>query len=352
MKKYILSIPFLLVLLLSQNPTRAQLVKKTLTASEKTKLASLPKAPAIPKSSAAQISLAENYANAITVFTAKALLHKSDPAKYPMDAPAGSMEKRSMDFVNTLTAAQLKRVTDRLKATLAEPAKKAKLFGKYRNLDLGMASTTGELKKMDDKLVFSKTPDVKMPPPYTRIEFFLTGVYCIQKTTSSEDLDQIIVSGLLSGLNNEVYPGKALLVGNYASGLYATGALTLGYANLHPTETFPKTFYSYLLVIEYDGINIDQDAANLASQMESLANQLSGLEAQEAFYHNYVRFRLANAGEMGFWDDCLNVKEVPVVLANLNAFGSDKVSDELNTGDIYGWGAQYQITYKWRLIKD
>ncbi|MEO7983487.1 MAG: hypothetical protein ABI688_05330, partial [Bacteroidota bacterium] len=148
------------------------LVKTTLTPAEKARLEALPKPPALPKISAAEKTKAQNYAHAATVFLAKALLYKSDPAKYPVDAPAGSMEKRSLDFVNTLSAGQLQRATDKLKATLADDAQKTKAFGKYKTMDFTKASTTAQLEKTSDAPHFSKwtPPNTHSAPPYTRIE--------------------------------------------------------------------------------------------------------------------------------------------------------------------------------------
>jgi hypothetical protein len=335
---------------------KKSLVKTTLTPAEKTRLESLPKPPPLPKISEAEKTKAQIYAHAATVFMAKALLHKSDPVKYPMDMPAGSMEKRSMDFVNTLSATQLQRATDKLKATLADDAQKTKVFGKYKTMDYTKASTTAQLEKASDAPHFSKytPPNTHSAPPYTRIELDLNGIYCIEKTDAppSEGWDQIIVGGLVGGLKNEVYPGSPLYAGNFGPGDYVSGTYYFGSANLHPEISFPKTFYAYFLVIEYDGVQIEQDVANMVTQLQNLANQLSGVGYAEAFFHNYVEAALENYGNMYFWDRYLNVTPIPVVLNDLNAFGSDKISDYLNSGDIYGWGGRYQIFYSWKMLKD
>jgi hypothetical protein len=319
------------------------------------------------KLSPAQKAKAADRGQAMAALILKAILHRSDPAKYPMDVTTASVEKNIWQAVERMTPSMFDTISVKAKQTLDDPAKKAALLGKYNDLNFQESSLLGKI-KMKSGIEFTATADVnqvtklkdlKAVDTYDKVDIELKSIDCIARTTHADPYDRLVLTGLLLGASGNTNDANSLAGCEMVDGLTCPlGGHRFGTYSLNTTPGFPKTFYAIFVLISSKRPDLNQ-SKNIFDVIMSLISPASVSPAQ-----SMDEMVVAVTECINNFYDVYTLSDFPMIpyavkfqLNNINMSSvNNGATSDLQTGDILEFGnpqrwGKYRITFNWRLRK-
>jgi hypothetical protein len=321
---------------------------------------------AMAKFSASEKSEGKEKAQAMAAFLVKALLHRIDPATYPIDDDEKSGERIALKAVERISAATLARAKIKVTAFVADGPKRAKLLGKFKDIDFKKKSITPDIKKVSS-LKFQPTPRVtnednsmltpRTPltgvggntsivdpaaPAYNYMDWILEAVYCVDETNPESGNDDIVIGGILVGASGNTKAANTLISCKFNDGSYCNhGSYPFGYVSLNTTNSWPKHFYLILQVVEVD--SDEREAAAIITDIMNMAGAIAG-GTYGALIAALSQAIDIFAG-MFFDDDLFPQVSIPLTLGGPNVFGSDGKSDDWRV-TVGAHGGTYRIRFR------
>lgn len=322
---------------------------------------------ALEKFSSAEKSEAKEKAQVMLAYMLKAFLHRIDPATYPIDTDENSVEQVALKAVNKVSASTLERAKTRMTAFLADAPKRARLLGKFKDIDFKKKSITPDIKKVsslkfqpaprmtnDDNSMLEQrsmpvtgvggsTPAVETTAPaYNFMDWILEAVYCIDETNPESGNDDIVIGGILVGASGNTKSANTLISCKFNDGSYCNhGSYPFGYVSLNTTNNWPKHFYLILQVVEVD--SDEREAAAIITDIMNMAGAIAG--------GTYGTLILALSQAIDFFagfffdDDLFPQVSIPLTLGGPNVFGSDGKSDDWRV-TVSAHGGSYRIRFR------
>jgi hypothetical protein len=313
--------------------------------------------------SAAQKTKAKDRGDAMTAIILKAILHRADPVKYPMDVQTESVEKSVWKIVEKIPVNIFDSISIKAKATFSDASKKTGLLGKFKDLNFQDASIL-EAIKVKSNVDFYKKPvieSVKDQPKAqqvnnSKIDINIRSVDCIARTTLANPYDWMVLSGLLVGASGNTNDANSVVTCELIDGLSCDmGGYRFGTYSLGATSTYPKSFYCIFLLVrsarEDQSVTrniIDAIMSLITPEMINMEDGLDGMAAA-------VTQCLSNFGGSSIYGDRpLRPYGVKFEMNNagMSSMNNGATSD-FQTGDIHeiGWPdrwGNYRIRYFWQ----
>ncbi len=324
--------------------------KITLTPAELQKEESVKSEPdPLSELSTAQKNAAREKAQVLAVYLTKAILHKSDPATYPLDEN-NKLEKRSLDAIKGLSQASLAKAYSLVQATMANPQKMRSVYGKFKNTNYKIKQIATQLKKAGMEIVLVEEVPKVMIAEDNKMRFMIKGLHCIDQTNPEGGLDDdMIIGGILIGNGGRTHAGNTLVSCKLKDNETCHhGDFYFGGVGLN-MGTFPKSFYCVLVLAEADS-DQQESATEIHNAIQSIAAMIDdqGIDTNElaaAVKYTIDSFLPVFSSESFFPAEVLRLNMV-----NGNSLGSDNQSDELRTPNINGHGGGYRLNYFWRKV--
>lgn len=348
---------------MAQRPTKIPITTEETKEFEKAQQADDP----LSKLSAAEKSEGKEKAQAMVAYLVKAFLHRIDPATYPIDTDENSGEQVALKAINKVSAATMARARTKITAFAADGPLKAKVLGKFKDIDFKKKSITPDIKKVsslkfqpaprvvnEDNSMLEQKPAVltsgvggntvsgdAAAPAYNYMDWILEAVYCADETEPESGDDDIVIGGLLVGASGNTKSANTLISCKFNDKTYCNhGNYPFGYVSLNTTNNWPKHFYLILQVVEVD--SDEREAAAIITDIMNMAGAIAGGT------YGAIIAALAQAvdflGGMFFDDDLFPQASISLVLGGPNVFGSDGMSNDWRT-TINGHGGSYRIRF-------
>jgi hypothetical protein len=328
-------------------------------------------AAALPAAERAQATAA---AGAATALVLKGLLNRLDPGTYVAPTRQDTPEAAAISVARGLDEGTFRRMTPRLKALAADPARVARMLGaagavdlRKPSLGLTLARPIAGAAALHHVGVGTTAEDGPAAPPaprsavarslarYSRMDLVLRAVHCVDETDgvfgSEAGADEIVLGGVLVGASGHTKVVKARFIGDFDDGDYVSlGEFPFGQYSLRTTAGYPKTMYCILQLVESD--QDDADAAKaLTGALSSIATVAVSALATPAAGAVAGALVSAVGGMIGLFidDDPFPPYGIRVTLHSENEFGSDADSGRLRTNNIVGQGGAYRVGYRWLL---
>lgn len=261
----------------------------------------------LTKIPAAEKAKATEHAQAILAYTLKAVLHRSDPAKYPVDNAEKSPQTIILSSLQRLSPYTLNKMKEKANLLLSDATKRAAALGKLKDLDFKKKSIDGDIQKIrpvkynptlikSDKDAgsvnftgnnysdMSGTAEaaVNDKNAFSKMDFVLRAIRCLDETNPESGDDDIVIGGLKIGCSGNSAHGYSAVSCHFDDGDYCDhGRLPLGGYNLSSCSGYPKTFYYIIQLLEVD--SDEREAAQaLTDIMEIAAEALQGTGYGEA----------------------------------------------------------------------
>jgi len=315
----------------------------------------------------AQKAKAADRGHAMAALILKAILHRTDPKKYPMDVTTASVEKNIWQAVEKLSPAIFDSISKKAKQTLADPVKKNGLLGKYNDLNFQEVSLLAKI-KMKSGIEFkpvggigpvSKNNNMPAIDAYDKIDIEIKSVDCIARTTLANPYDFMILTGLLVGASGNTNDANSVGTCQLIDGLTCDfNNHRFGSYSLNTVSGFPKTFYCILVLVrsgrEDQSVTteyFDNIMSMISPAVVSPEDGMDGMVASVIECINYF------SDEWFSEDRPLIPYAVKFQLNNLSmASTNNGASGDFQTGDILEFGnpqrwGKYRINYLWRLRK-
>lgn len=309
--------------------------------------------------SARERAQADTIATQAAALCLKALLHRIDPARYPINPDPSSLEARAAACAATLPALGLARIAIGLKALTRQPTALRRLLGEQGpaladlraagvDARLGLRAPAATLPKLQ-----APTRSVRATPrsatSYTRCHLLLRAIHCVRETQPS-GWDEMIFGGLRIGASGNVAVIRSFDAGDFRTGTYASyGELFLGQYSLRTTPGYPKSLYAIFQLVESDS-NDAAVARELTNALSSLAGIVVGFFATAAAgaAASATISLLGNFIAAMIDEDVMRPYGIRLTMNNQNPFGGP-IGPKQHTGNITGHGGAYRIGYRWVL---
>lgn len=305
-------------------------------------------------------------ASAATALLLKGMLHRVDPGTYAAPTRQDTPEAAAIAVARGIDAKTFTRMAPRLKALAENPTRLKRMLGASGAVDLRKPSlglklvrpiagasglTQVALGDRDDDGAVHRSAGARSGAKYSRMDFILRAVHCVDETNPESGDDDIVLGGVLVGAAGHTKVVKGRFIGNFDDGDYVgLGELPFGQVSLRTTPGYPKTMYCILQLVESD--QDDADAARaLTNALQTIATIAVSAAASPAAGAIAGAIVSALGGLIGLFidDDHFPPYGVRATLQSENQFGSDGDSGKLRTGNINGHGGSYRIGYRWLL---
>lgn len=324
----------------------------------------------LTKIPAGEKAKANDYARGILTYTIKAVLHSSDPAKYPIDEGEKSPQSIVLASLKKVSPATLTKMKNQANILLSDATKRSAILGKFKDIDFTKKSidkdiqkitpikpsnrpvintndgTSLQLIKNDYSIQHTGSTDVYNKKAFTKMDFVLRAIHCIDETSPESGDDDIIIGGLKIGCSGNTAAGKSVVSCHFDNGDYCNhGAMPLGGYNLNACTGYPKTFYFIIQLIEVD--SDEGEAANALMDIMEIAAGMLGPSG----YGEAVAYIAANIEALSGWlfeDDAFPPYGIVQTLTNDNNWSPSGRSANMRTGNIYGLNGKYRMGYYWQ----
>ncbi len=312
---------------------------------------------------------AKDEAQALAAFVLKAMLHRIDPAVYPIDDKEGSVEKIALDAINKLSPSTFNKAKERTLVLWGDPHKKSKLLGKFSSLDFKKKTIAPDIRRISNiefKPVLKKTNEVALlnaekpalsfsnskgpspdnynleKPAFNRLDLVLRKVHCVDETDpETMGDDDMVIGGLLVGASGNTNSANSLASGHYDDGdITNHGAYPFGTYSLNTTPGYPKVFYCILQLIE-----VDTDEADAAKALTDVMILVGTLVSSVNPAVGALVTAVAEAVQI-FTGWLIGIT---LNLNSANKFGADGRSPNWHTGNISDHGGTYRLGFYWQL---
>lgn len=314
--------------------------------------------------SAAEREDAEAGAAAATALMLKAMLHRTEPERYPLPDDADSPEAAAVTALEKIDDRSFARMAPRLRALARDEARLSRLFAPLgRDVDLKRPSLglvrlrpAARLDKIRRVSIGSVEEAPAASPPtvvarrnakYTRMDFVLRAVHC-RRETSGGGADEIVLGAVLVGASGNTKVVPAQYIGDFDDGTYlSTGNLPLGQFSLRTTDGYPKTMYCIVQLVESDG-----DDAEVAQALTEALSAIATIAVSAVASPTAGKIAGALVSTIGAFigifisDDTFVPYGIMMRLDSEDEYGADGVSGKLRTDDIRGHGGAYRIGYR------
>ena len=330
----------------------------------------------LSKISAAEKSKAKEEAQAIAAYVLKAMLHRIDPATYPIDDKAGSIEKIALDAIDKFSPSTMSKAKARTLVMWGDPHKKTKLLGKFATLDFKKKVIAPDIKRIskiefrpvlknlnDGAFVYPAQSTIQLGgakgpsanyisdnlPVFNKLDLVLRKVHCADETNPEGGDDDMVIGGLLIGASGNTNSANSFASGHYDDGdITNHGAYPFGTYNLNSTSGYPKVFYCILQLIE-----VDTDEAEAAEALTDVMKLVGTLVSTVNPAIGALVVAVAEAVQIfTSWlidDDPFYPYGVTLNLNSQNKFGADGRSSNWHTGNISDHGGTYRVGFYWQL---
>lgn len=330
----------------------------------------------LSKISAVEKSKAKEEAQAIAAYVLKAMLHRIDPATYPIDDKAGSIEKIALDAIDKFSPSTLSKAKTRTLVMWGDPHKKARLLGKFKDLDFKKKFIAPDIKRIskiefkpairpiqEGAFINNEQPamhligpsgpsgnfETENLPAFNKLDLVLRKVHCADETNPEGGDDDMVIGGLLVGASGNTNSANSFASGHYDDGDVTNhGSYPFGTYNLNSTPGYPKVFYCILQLIEVDTDEADAakaltDVMKLVGTMVSTVNPAIGalVVAVAEVVQIFTGWLID--------DDPFYPYGVTLNLNSQDKFGADGRSSNWHTGNISDHGGTYRLGFYWQL---
>jgi len=327
----------------------------------------------LSKLTVAEKNAAKDKAQALTTYVVKAVLHRTDPAKYPADEKENSPQAFAINAVKDVSAYTFNKMRDRVSGLMANPTKRAAILGKFKDIDFTKKSIHADIKKImpaefhpsiavKDKDAASLQPHQennfigversatsdKNTPVFNKLDLVLRAIHCVDETNpESPGDDDIIIGGIIIGCSGNVAKARSIVSCHFDDGGYCNhGAIPFGTYNLNSTSNYPKTFYAIIQLIEAD--SDEQEVAQALSEIMGIAAAaLAGTPYGAALAAVAAAVEVFSG--LFFDDDAFYPYGVVLNLPSPSQFGSDGRSNNWATQNISDHGGTYRVGFYWQL---
>lgn len=312
----------------------------------------------LDKTSSSQKQQAKEKAQLLTTYLYKAVLHRSDKTKYPIDNN-NKLEKRIAELVADVPEKNYQNANEKIQAALTDASKKQNDLGKYADVVFAGKTLAEQFRAKGEQLqvVKIKKPEMKLAETAT-VNVLAHLVYCEDETNPETGDDDIILGGLFVSADNKAN-GNALYCGGFNDGDYAAlNDFKIAEAEYSRKENFPQTFYGLLTLM-----NARADENSAVNSLEDVYAIVVGmLEAEDSQMGENVLSMIASCVE-AFTSlflnsyDLLNPFGIKLEVRSANdiyindskvLFINGNLSDTWGTGNIHGHGGTYKIALKLR----
>lgn len=325
----------------------------------------------LTKLSTADKAKATEHGQAILAYTLKAILHRSDPAKYPVGQTEKSAQTTILASLQRLSPYTINKMKEKANLLLSDATKRAAVLGKFKDIDFKKKSIDSDIQKIrpvkfNPTLIkinkdatslnytgnnYSVLPgtsqaDLNDKNSFSKMDFVLRAIRCLDETDPESGDDDIIIGGLRVGCSGNTAPGISVVSCHFDDGDYCDhGRIPLGGFNLSSCSGYPKTFYFIIQLIEVD--SDEREAAQaLTDIMEIAAEALQGSGYGQAIA--YVAGAIEVLSGWLFDDDAFHPYGASTTLSGQNTFGSDGRSS-YRRAVISDHGGKYRVGYQWQL---
>jgi hypothetical protein len=305
--------------------------------------------------SASEKQKVKKKALALKTYFVKAILNKTDKAKYPMDKKLEPVEEMVAKFVDRIPAGRFQKASDKAKLIAVDKNKAYAELGEYNDVDFSRAGTHDQIRKKGD-FTFSK---VKFEMPKLAagyVDILLHRLHCLDETDPENNDDDMIVGGIIMGAGYSAV-ANPVFCGSFDDGdmanmnNYQWGRIVLGNKN------FPQDYMLAIVMAEIDEdeneatdmlkdcLEIVCAALDESGSAEMLLASLDDyIEAISGFYFDQDLFPAYNLkiGLKGSGD--LYINDVKRTLTN------EKMTQDLMvTGQIKAHNGTYRAGYNFKV---
>ncbi|MEO7982687.1 MAG: hypothetical protein ABI688_01270 [Bacteroidota bacterium] len=324
----------------------------------------------LTKIPAAEKAKATEHAQAILAYTLKAVLNRSDPAKYPLNNAEKSPQTTILASLQRLPPYTFNKMKEKANLLLSDATKRAAVLGKFKDLDFKKKSIDSDIQKIRpvkfnptlikgkdaSSLNYTGNNYAGMPGTsqsvvndknsFSKMDFVLRAIRCLDETNPESGDDDIVIGGLKIGCSGNSSHGYSAVSCHFDDGDYCDhGHIPLGGYNLSSCSGYPKTFYFIIQLLE-----VDSDEREAAQALEDImaiaAEALQGTGYGEAIA--YVAQAVEVLSGWLFDDDAFHPYGATTTLYSQNSFGSDGRSS-YRRAVISDHGGSYRVGYQWQL---
>jgi hypothetical protein len=346
MNKHVKKLLYLGCLVASASLNAQNGVKATLSAPE-LKLLSAEKPAPKPVITAAQKQAAKENAQASAVFLTRAILHKKNPERYPLDLK-NEAEKKAFEAVNKLPSSLLERASSNLVKIIADPKKKIALFGKFQGVDFSMNVVSSYMKNNGWTLSVNTRPPLKLAGE-DRFRFIFRKLVCVNECDPEDGSDQMIVGGVLVGPGENVRLANSLVSCALESGESCDhNDYFFGGFPLSPASSYPQSFYCIVVLAKTEDADLQAQTAELNAALQSVVASTYNTSSNPGDIANGLEFSLNIMMSIYTNEKVFSAETLYFTMSNANSLGSDNQSDEFTTGNIEDHGGRYKFKYLWK----
>lgn len=329
------------------------------------------------KISATEKAKAKEEAQAIAAYVLKAMLHRIDPATYPIDDKEGSIEKIALEAIDKFSPATLNKAKTRTLVMWGDPHKKFKLLGKLKDLDFKKKLIAPDIKRInkielkpalrpvkDGAFINNEQPNIQVTgiggpsgsyeninlPAFNKLDLVLRKVHCVDETDpETGGDDDMVIGGLLVGASGNTNSANSIASCHFDDGDVCNhGSFPFGTYSLNSTPGYPKVFYCILQLIE-----VDTDEAEAAKALTDVMKLVGTMVSAVNPAIGALVVAVAQAVEIFTgWlidDDPFYPFGISLNLNSPNKFGADGRSNNWHTGNISDHGGTYRLGFYWQL---
>ncbi len=343
---------------IAQPPTSHKMTPEEIKKAQKITIA---KNVASTLSPAAKAKAADR-GHAMSALILKAILHRTDPTKYPVDLQANSLEKNIQAAVDKISPAIFDTISVKAKLTLTDPKKKATVLGKLKDLDFHEVSLVPAIKvktKLELKAVTSVPDLTTQKNVFNRVDINIRSVDCIARTTMADPFDQTVLSGLLIGASGNTNDANSIIGCEMIDGLSCDyGGYRFGTYSMNTTAGFPKSFYCIFVLIS----SLQEDHAATRDYFDAMMSMISsavvstddGLDGMVAAVsdcmYDLISEWIGNGRPLIPYAVKFQLNNAYITSVNNGATNDIQTGDILEFGNPERWG-KYRIKFFWQIRK-
>ena len=164
----------------------------------------LAKIPAIEKEKA------NDYARGIVAYTVKAILHRSDPVKYPIDEAEKSPQAMVLASLKKVSPATINKMKAQANLLLSDAVKRSAILGKFKAIDFTKKSIDKDIQKIIP-IKSSNWQIINNNNDFANFQIVLKGLRCLDATDLLGTDDEMIIGGLKVGCSWNYTAGKSVV---------------------------------------------------------------------------------------------------------------------------------------------
>jgi hypothetical protein len=299
---------------------------------------------------------AKDQSQLLMTYAYKAVLHRSDKAKYPL-GNSNKLEKRIAELVEGLPEKNYQKANERVQAALADRSKMQNDLGKYGDVVFAGKTLAEQLSTRGMQLQLSKVKKPEMKAANTAaLDVLASQLYCVDETNPESGDDDMILGGIFISAGNNVN-SNILFCGSFNDGDYENlNENRIGGVDYLFREGYPQVYYGMLVLV-----NVDEDeavATNVLKDLFSMVAEIVEAGDQTTEYGiSMIQLNLsALAGMFMPEDDFFPALVIKVELKaasdiyinDIKQVFNGNISDNWVTGNISGHGGAYRLGLKFR----